>query len=395
MKNQIPIYIISISQTPERRLHIQRQLDAFGLEYSFVDVDDIDKYKLESKTYRNQIAELLGIDESVLEDKYTSVLDYIKNCHHQTYEEAKKNGIGSLTTTLSHVKIYNLMIKNDIDAACILEDDATLLPTFPEVLQTATKLDWDILLLANQPPYFPRNLIQNEIIKRILIRDLIKHPKRIKHTYTVDKDLLFISSKKRDYRIKCLLEEYGFNSRLYPKQLETIKKAIQEHDTRFSAIIKKFVSNYFGPSWIKREYYIIYRILCRILETYTPIQLGAFPKKSGIDYAMYKILCYNLAMYTFTQLGTFPKKSNLNLITDHHCIAEPKCTPYSAMAYLVKQSTAMKWKRKTLAKNSLAIDETPWELYKNERVKLRLITPPCVTATYNYLVYSARCGYTL
>ena len=61
------------------------------------------------------------------------------------------------------------------------------------------------------------------------------------------------------------------------------------------------------------------------------------------------------------------------------------------MAYLVKQSAAIKWKRKVLAKNSQAIDQVPWKLYKNEQVKLRLITPPCATATYNYLVYSARC----
>ena len=60
------------------------------------------------------------------------------------------------------------------------------------------------------------------------------------------------------------------------------------------------------------------------------------------------------------------------------------------MAYLVKQSAVIKWKRKVLTKNPLAIDEIPWELYKNEQVKLRLITPPCTTVTYNYLIYSIR-----
>ena len=136
MKNQIPIYIISLSRTPERKLHIQRQLDAFGLEYSFVDVDDIDKYELESKTYRAQIAKSLGIDESVLEDKYTAVLDYVKTQYKkEEYEQQKNANLGQIAIILSHIKIYDLIIKNDIDTACILEDDATLLPTFPEVLQ--------------------------------------------------------------------------------------------------------------------------------------------------------------------------------------------------------------------------------------------------------------------
>ena len=284
MKKQIPIYIISLSRTPERKLHIQRQLDAFGLEYSFVDVDDIDKYQLESKTYRDRIAKSLGIDESVLEDKYTAVLDYVKiryekeEYEKQEYEKQKNANLGQIAIILSHIKIYDLIIKNDIDTACILEDDATLLPTFPEVLQTAAKLEWDILLLANQPSYFPIKLIRYKHIKRTRIRDLIQH-KRIKRTCIVDKDLLFVASRKRDRRIKRLLEEYGFHPRLYPKQSETIKKVIQEYDTRCLEIIKKFVPNHLRPSWVKHEHYMKYIALRNILEVYTTFQLGALPPK--------------------------------------------------------------------------------------------------------------------
>ena len=56
MATRVPIYIISLKHTPERGLHIQRQLDIFGLEYEFVDVDDIDKYELKSKACRVRIA---------------------------------------------------------------------------------------------------------------------------------------------------------------------------------------------------------------------------------------------------------------------------------------------------------------------------------------------------
>ena len=381
MKNQIPIYIISLSRTPERRLHIQRQLDASGLEYSFVDVDDIDKYELESKTYRDRIAKSLGIDKSVLEDKYNAVLDSVKTRYKkEEYEKYKNDNLGQIAIILSHIKVYDLMIKNDIDTACILEDDATLLPTFPEVLQTAAKLEWDILMLASQPTYLPLNLIQQ---------------RHIKHIRIFNKDLLFVSPKKRDYRIKCILEEYGFNPHLYTKQSETVAKVVQEYDTRYSEIIKTLVLNNRYLSWVKPEHYMKYSALRGALKLYALIKFNVFPKKSSTNYVMYGILYKILTMYAYIQLGALPKKSSLNLITDHHCIAEPKYKPLSTTAYLVKQSIAMKWKRNVLAKTYLAIDSVPWKLYKDEQVKLRLITPPCATATYNYLRYSVRREYIL
>ena len=347
MNPQIPIYIINLKRNPERRLFIQRQLDAFGLEYSFVNVDDIDKYELESKTYRTRIAQSLGIDESILEDKYTAAFDYVKARYKKAeYEKQKNNYLGQLASVLSHIKIYDLIIKNDIDTACILEDDATLLPTFPKVLQTAAKLEWDILLLASQPTDFPANLIQQ---------------KRIKYIRVFDKDLLFFSSKKKDCRIKGLLEEYGFSPRLYPKQSEIFEKVLQEYDTKYSEIAETLMPANRRLSWVKHEQYIKYRTLRRALKEYTCIQFGGLPEKSSLD-----------------------------LITDHHYIAKPKHKPLSATAYLVKRSMAMKWKHKVLDKNHLAIDEVPWELYRNEQVKLRLISPPCATATYDYLIYSTR-----
>ena len=347
MNLQIPIYIINLKRNPERRLFIQRQLDAFGLEYSFVNVDDIDKYELESKTYRTRIAQSLGIGESILEDKYTAVLDDVKARYKKAeYEKQKNNYLGSLASALSHIKIYDLIIKNDIDTACILEDDATLLPTFPKVLQTAAKLEWDILLLASLPTGFPANLIQQ---------------KRIKYIRVFDKDLLFFSSKKKDCRINGLLREYGFSPHLYPKLSEIFEKVLQEYDTEYSGIAETLMPGNRRLSWVKHEQYIKYRASRRALREYTLSQLGALPEKSSLD-----------------------------LITDHHCIAKPKHKPFLTMAYLVKQSTAMKWKHKVLGKNHLVIDEVPWELYRNKQVKLRLITPPCAIGTYNYIIYSAR-----
>ena len=160
MNPSTPIYIISLSRTPERRLHMQRQLDTFGLEYEFVDVDDIDKHGLESRAYRMRIARQLDIKESTLESKYAVIIDYAKTKKDKNW---KNENLGSFVIALSHIRIYNLMVKNGIEWACILEDDAMLLPTFPEVLKIAPKLEWDILLLASQPSDFPSTRYKEKV----------------------------------------------------------------------------------------------------------------------------------------------------------------------------------------------------------------------------------------
>ena len=346
------IYVINLKRNPERRLHIQRQPDAFGLSYEFVYVDDIDKHELKSQAHRMQIAQSLAIDESFLENKYAAIVNRTKTEQDKNWEN---NNLGSLAIALSHIKIYDLMVKNSIDWACILEDDATLLPTFPEILRIAPRLEWDILLLASQPSDFFWTVIQKKFIQR---------------TRIFDKDILFFSHRKinnanspkqKAYRIERLLEEYGFNSYICSKQRERIEKILDEHDIKYEEIIKEIIPNKRRLSLVKHEQYIRYRTLRQYLKLYTSIQLGALSEKES-----------------------------LKSITENHCIAEPKHEPYSVTAYLVNQSTAMKWKRKVLASNTLAIDQIPWELYKNEQVKLRIVTLPCATATHNYLKYSVR-----
>ena len=109
-------------------------------------------------------------------------------------------------------------------------------------------------------------------------------------------------------------------------------------------------------------------------------------------YQAYKTLHSYLYPYIFTKFGAVPRKTSLNLITEHHCIAIPKYKPYSATAYLVNQSTAMKWKHQALSENLLGVDQIPWELYENAQVKLRIITPPCAVPTQGSFMYSTRLG---
>jgi len=113
----IPIYIINLKSRPERRLYIQRQLDRFGLQYQFVAaVDTTDQQDLSDYQLENDMT------------------------------------AGTLGCLLSHLKCYELIIKNKNPLACILEDDGELLDTFPAVLNAAllSEKDWGVLLLAHQ-----------------------------------------------------------------------------------------------------------------------------------------------------------------------------------------------------------------------------------------------------
>ena len=126
MANFPPIYVINLKRTPERRLYMQRQLDALGLSYQFIDA--IDKVDLESSQYRSKISCTLGIKEAILDRKYAAIINRVKTEEGKNWKNA---AMGQLAIMLSHIKVYDLMVKNGIDWACILEDDAKSLPTFP------------------------------------------------------------------------------------------------------------------------------------------------------------------------------------------------------------------------------------------------------------------------
>ena len=357
MTNFPPIYIINLKRLPERRLNIQRQLGALGLEYEFVDVDDIDKYEMESESYRIRIAQSLNINESLVENKYAAIVDHAKTENDKNWKNAN---LGSLVIALSHIRIYNLMVKNGIEWACILEDDATLLPTFPEVLRIAPKLEWDILLLASQPSgFWPLiDLIQTKPTRYLLfLRKFIRYLLSLNHRSNNSN-----GSKQGAYQVKRLLKVYGMDSHLHLRQSERIAQIYKEYDMKFEEIIKTAIPKKLRLSWTEfRD--------CK--------------KRHSELYGA-------LVFYTSIQLGALPKQSSMESINSHHFIAEPEYCPLITTAYLVNQRTAMKWKREALAPNILAIDQIPWELYKNEQVKLRIVTPPCATATYSYLAHSAR-----
>ena len=332
---------------------MQRQLDAFGLDYRFVEVDFFDKYELESKTYRIRVARMLGIDEQVLENKYATVIDFVKNHRRNKYRELVMLAIG-----LSHIKVYNLMIENNHEMACILEDDAKLLPTFPDVLKTIPNLEWDILQFCHQPYW------------SLFVPFLIRYSCRIGSLKLPNLRLLF--PENYDEIDKRIIREYGFDNRKYSKLAAYITKTMQIYRNRHKSITKPLIP-------------IIPMI---------PAAIRKFLISKSHELLLNSIWDTRelLEFNTIIELGMFPKESNPNLITEHHCIAKPRGEVVSTTAYLVRQSAIAKLKQELLSENSLVVDQIPWQLYKNGQVKLRIISPPCATATYAYLKYTMRCS---
>ena len=116
---------------------MQRQLDAYHLNYRFVDA--IDKHDLHSKENRASIAEQLDINGADLEFIYKNSKD-----------KAVGKDVGAVACLLSHIKVYSLMEKENVPIACILEDDGIILPTFPQILAKCYKFPGDILMLASK-----------------------------------------------------------------------------------------------------------------------------------------------------------------------------------------------------------------------------------------------------
>ena len=352
-----PIYIIHLKRNPERKLYMQRQLDAFGLDYRFVEVDIFDKYELKSKAYRIRVARMLGIDKQALENKYAAVVNHAK----KHYPRMKYRELASLAIGLSHIKVYNLMIENNHEMACILEDDVKLLPTFPEVLKTTLDLEWDILQFCHQPdwsffyPFFIRYFREGRFLKFPNFR-------------------LLFSNDKIDKR---MIRKYGFDNPKYSKLAKYIKKTIQLHNNKYESMMRS----------ITRATIISIFIPGVIRKFLNPKSYVALMKKNwDWDWDTLGLLETN----TIIELGMFPKEPNTKLITEHHCIAEPREQTMSTTAYLVRQSAIAKLKQELLSENSLAVDQIPWRLYKNGQVKLRIISPPCATTTYYYLKYTMR-----
>jgi len=127
-EQQIPIFVISLVRSQERRAHIAAQMNRAGLQFDFIE----------------------AIDGHLIRDADLSALD-VDLPASRTFMGTRALTRGEIGCALSHLKVYQRISAEQIPAACILEDDAVLTDGFPQVLQAITASDRheEMLLLGH------------------------------------------------------------------------------------------------------------------------------------------------------------------------------------------------------------------------------------------------------
>lgn len=127
----IPVFVINLKHSVERREHTTKQLTDLGVPFQIIEA--IDGTKLSDQEIQNK--QSYGIYKCGWNSRYLRKEE--KGC------------------TLSHLKIYRKMIDENIAIACILEDDNDYMVVFKELLnyKKINIHDWDLLYLGHHSGY--------------------------------------------------------------------------------------------------------------------------------------------------------------------------------------------------------------------------------------------------
>ncbi len=135
-KQNIPILVVNLKRSKDRRSYMQQQLDAYGVRYQFFPAVD-------GKTLTPQQRACYSEEESL-----------------RRFGHPLTNG--EIGCALSHLQIYKKMVAEDIAELLILEDDIVIKKDFfPIIFQRAqwAPVDWKILHFATR-----RDNVQNSTL---------------------------------------------------------------------------------------------------------------------------------------------------------------------------------------------------------------------------------------
>ena len=366
MSDLPPIYIINLKRTPERKLHMQRELDALNLPYQFVDA--IDKHDLHCPDYRRTLARQNNIDENVI----TLICESMR--------------IGAAACALSHIKVYNLMIENNISVACILEDDGHLLPTFPDVLAASNEVSWDVLMFSHQSKFVRKsskalyqNLWKSEIFPKLY--KIMFYKKFYPHLnfYTVYLTLIGIAKYTAIHYLNKLKKPFVEHRDDMREDLNKSSKKFAKHRNDMRRDLNKSPKKFAKHRGDMRR------------------DSNKSPKKFAKhrNDILQGMGTYAYLQYHACQQGAIPsrdKSFQLKSTSDHY-IAQPEKIvgnhPTSAIGYMLTRSAAIKWKHQFIFR-PCPIDTIPSHLYEKENLNLYMVVPPCIMPASNYLFYSSR-----
>lgn len=126
---QIPIFVINLDESKDRWKKISSSLDALGLYYE-------------------RFSAVRGVALSQEE-----LNQYCPNRY--LWWTRNEISLGAIGCYLSHLKLYEEILRRDLEVVCVIEDDATLSESLPEWLERAHELidQSDILKLTINGDY--------------------------------------------------------------------------------------------------------------------------------------------------------------------------------------------------------------------------------------------------
>lgn len=120
--NEMPVFVINLPQCVDRKHNMEIQLKKLGLPYKFIE----------------------AVDGKALSSEEKNTLCDFKKIYKRYHRMLSDGEIGCV---LSHKKVYDYMIKNNIPKAIILEDDAILKNNFIDCYNELLNFDKDNFLI--------------------------------------------------------------------------------------------------------------------------------------------------------------------------------------------------------------------------------------------------------
>jgi glycosyl transferase family 25 len=122
-----PAFVINLERSPERRLYITSHLRSLGIEPTIIPAYDGKKMSMDQLTAQGTY------DDEVSKRSFDRSLS-----------------LGEIGCTLSHLSIYQRMIRDNIPVALVVEDDSQFVPDARQKLEALIKsapADWAIIQL--------------------------------------------------------------------------------------------------------------------------------------------------------------------------------------------------------------------------------------------------------
>lgn len=137
----IPKIIVISLKNSTRRENIAKRLSGLGLDFTFFDATDGKK-----------------LPTSVLES-----VDY--DFYPKHYLSPKPLTLGEIGCAISHIKVYEHMVENNIESAIILEDDAIVSQHFKEIVEdTLNKINKNHELI-----FFDHGKVKSHFFKKQIV----------------------------------------------------------------------------------------------------------------------------------------------------------------------------------------------------------------------------------